>query len=369
MPLKVLPSDPKQALRCRRVLMASAAYLLWMLVAGYLYAAGLLRIGGRALPVYYGLIILTNTAVFLFVRLGFNQRFSDPSLTFPQIMISIVWAMALVTFVVPEARGLMLLLFASAFFFGVFRLKTFQFIVLAIFAVSLYGALLVWESDILTRAQLQVEIAQLVVLGAVLFWMSFMGGYVARLRSELRGAMRQIETLAHTDDLTGTENRRSITSALHDAIEGAADSHMKLAVCLLDMDGFKQINDEYGHLAGDGVLRGFVERVQGELRDQDMVGRGLWPGALGRFGGEEFLVVLRGTDEGGARHAAERIRQAVAAAPFETEVGAVAATVSAGVAGWRPGEDPVQLLRRADRALYRAKEQGRDRVCAHSREH
>jgi len=365
--MKLLPGNSQQALRCRRVLMASVAYLLWVAVTGYLYSMGLLTIGPSALAAYYLGILATNVAIFGAVWSGLNLRIADPSLTVPQMVVAIIWAMVLLTAAVPGVRGLMLLLFTSTFFFGIFRLRTRQFIALAVFAIALYGGLVVLEADHLSSRQLQVEITQVLVLGAVLIWMSFMGGYVARLRRDLRRALRQIEELARTDDLTGTENRRSISAALRDAMASARKTGRRLAICLLDLDHFKRVNDTHGHLVGDAVLREFVVRVQRELRDRDLLGRGPWPGALGRFGGEEFLVVLRDSDEPGARLAAERIRQAVCAAPFlvSTESGAgarVAVTVSAGVAGWYPGESEVDLLRRADRALYQAKEAGRNRV-------
>lgn len=353
-------NDPQQALRGRRILMAMAAYGVWFLLGGFLYTVDLLRIELFEMSLYFVVILGTNVGFFLLVRTGMNRRFSDPSMTFLQIMVSIVFAMWFVAAVEPQARGVTLLLFISSLFFGVFRLRTKEFLALAFFAVGLYATLIVWEAmtSNLTGRALQVEIAQGVILGAVLVWMAVMGGYVAGLRAELRQAMRRVEVLAHTDDLTGTENRRSITAVL----QGAMASEDELAVCLLDIDRFKDVNDRYGHPVGDEILRGFVQRVEATLRSRDRVERGSWPGALGRFGGEEFLVVLRGSDAEGGRQAAERIRNIVAGEPFQTGAGPVRVTVSAGVAGWRPGDDEVDLLRRADRALYRAKAEGRDRV-------
>lgn len=353
-------NDPQQALRGRRILMAMAAYGVWFLLGGFLYTVDLLRIELFEMSLYFLVILGTNVGFFLLVLTGMNRRFSDPSMTFLQIMVSIVFAMWFVAAVEPQARGVTLLLFISSLFFGVFRLRTKEFLALAFFAVGLYATLIAWEAMTLNLAgrALQVEIAQGVVLGAVLIWMAVMGGYVAGLRAELRQAMRRVEVLAHTDDLTGTENRRSITAVL----QGAMASEDELAVCLLDIDRFKDVNDRYGHPVGDEILRGFVQRVEATLRSRDRVERGSWPGALGRFGGEEFLVVLRGSDAEGGRQAAERMRTIVAGEPFQTGAGPVRVTVSAGVAGWRPGDDEVDLLRRADRALYRAKAEGRDRV-------
>lgn len=366
--MPLIPDDPRQALRCRRILLAVVAYAVWVVLGVFLYAVGLLRIGLGDLSLYCAAILLTNAFFYALVLSGRNRRFDDPSMTFTQIAVSILFAMWFVAVVEPAARGVTLLLFISGLFFGVFRLRTGEFLALAFQAMGLYGALIVWEAQTLTISgrQLQVEIARAVVLGAVLLWMAFMGGYVARLRNELRQAVRRIDVLAHTDDLTGTENRRSITAELGQAMEEAAAGNGDLAVCLLDLDGFKKINDRYGHPVGDEVLCEFVERVAGTLRGADRVERAEWPGALGRFGGEEFLVVLRGSDVDGAERAAGRIRDVVSGRPFDTAHGPVAVTVSAGVACWRRGESQVDLLRRADRALYEAKENGRNRVCVAS---
>lgn len=360
MPIGRFFSDPQQALRGRRILLGLAAYGVWVALGGFLYAVDLLRMDLGDLALTALVILAANLGFFVLVWTGLNRRFPDPSMTFIQIFVAIIVAMWFVAAVEPPARGVTLLLFVSGLFFGVFRLRTKEFIALAFLAVGLYASLIVWEAHSLNLSgqALQVEIAQGVVLGGVLFWMAFMGGYVAGLRADLRQAMRRVETLAHTDDLTGTENRRAITAVLNDAMASEDD----LAVCLLDIDRFKQVNDRYGHPVGDEILRGFVERVEATLRSRDQVERGSWPGALGRFGGEEFLVVLRGSNEEGGRQAGERIRAIVAETPFDTVSGPVHVTVSVGVAGWAPGENEVDLLRRADRALYRAKAEGRNRV-------
>lgn len=367
--MRLLPDDPNQALRCRRILIAVAAYCLWIVLGGYLYLVGLLRIGLTDLGMSCLVLLLANACFFVMVRSGFNRRFRDPSMTFVQIVVSILFAMWFVAVVEPPARGVTLLLFVSGLFFGVFRLRTREFLALACLAVGLYAALVVWEARALelTGRELRVQIAQGVVLGAVLLWMAFMGGYVARLRSELRAAVKRIEVLAHTDDLTGTESRRSISGELRGALAEVERSSGRMAVCLLDIDHFKQINDEYGHPVGDEVLREFVERVESTLREVDSIARPQeedLASVLGRFGGEEFLVVLRGTGVSGAMRAAKRIREVIAERTFETSGGPVAVTVSAGVAAFQPGEGEVDLLRRADRALYQAKEQGRNRICS-----
>jgi diguanylate cyclase (GGDEF)-like protein len=123
---------------------------------------------------------------------------------------------------------------------------------------------------------------------------------------------------------------------------------------LADLDHFKQINDTHGHLVGDQVLRQTARSIREELRTYD---------GIGRYGGEEFLLVLPGCDESAMLGLAERVRQAVAREPGETLHPPIPVTISLGAVCCNgPGGDPLAVLRRADEALYRAKHAGRNRV-------
>jgi diguanylate cyclase (GGDEF)-like protein len=124
---------------------------------------------------------------------------------------------------------------------------------------------------------------------------------------------------------------------------------------LLDADHFKQINDKYGHAAGDAILKGLVERWTRSLRSHDLIGR---------IGGEEFSIVLPDANAANAMCTAERLRKEIAELPFAFEGQLLRVTVSIGVATLAAGEDLPALMQRADRALYRAKEAGRDEVIA-----
>jgi len=355
-----LHRDPRQALRAGRVLLGVVAYLMWMAVGTYLYFMGMMRVDLAWLFAYFGLMLLTNLGFILAVRLDWNLRFRDPGMTMGQIAFGIFWGMVLMSQAMPEARGGMLLVFVTGFFFGVFRLNTHQFLALTLFASLIYAGLIRLDWETLDAAQRQTEISQWIFLTLVLLWMSFMGGYVARLRANLRAALHRIEELANRDHLTGAGNRRAITGSLADAVAACDAGTEKLSVALLDLDHFKQLNDRHGHLSGDAVLKQFVQRVEGKLRGGDLLQDP--PEQLGRFGGEEFLVVLRGTDRRGAERAAERLRVAVADHTFDTDSGAVSVTVSIGVAEFQAGESTEDLLRRADHALYQAKDEGRNRV-------
>lgn len=361
-----LHPDRKQALRAGRVLLGVVAYVMWMAAALYLYSLDLVTIDLPWLLVYFGLMFATNVVFLTAIWTNLNLRFPDPGMTFSQIAAGILWGMVLITQTMPEARGGMLLIFVTSFFFGVFRLATRQFLFLTVLASVAYGLLVVAEWEELEDNTRRIELAQWAFLTLMLFWMSFMGGYVARLRANLRNAMRKIELLAHQDHLTGANNRRAITGTLDSALAYANRTGTPLAICMLDIDHFKRINDRYGHMVGDQVLKAFVERVEGQLRSADVI-RGQEQEQqeeepLGRFGGEEFLVVLPGSDLDGARQAAERIRAAVAETPFPTEKGDVSLTVSIGVTDCRPEDEPDDLLRRSDEALYKSKEGGRNRV-------
>ena len=163
---------------------------------------------------------------------------------------------------------------------------------------------------------------------------------------------REIREISITDHLTGAFTRRHLDAVLATEISRAARSGHDLAVVLCDIDRFKSVNDRFGHAAGDRLLVEFVKLLKGSIRKMDI---------LGRWGGEEFLVVLPDIDLAGAVAAAEKLRGAVAAGEFD---GIGRCSASFGVAVLRPGETAEHLVERADRGLYAAKAGGRNRVDA-----
>ncbi len=168
----------------------------------------------------------------------------------------------------------------------------------------------------------------------------------------------RLHDIANTDELTGCSTRRSLLLYLQAEMDAARDRGDTLSVAVLDLDHFKQINDSCGHIAGDAVLRalGAWLTAEGSVRPHDRAGR---------YGGDEFVVVLPGMDADGARRFAERARTHISSIPFVFGEVAVRATLSAGVAscpdcGVLTGDEMIAV---ADAALYTAKERGRDRVC------
>jgi diguanylate cyclase (GGDEF)-like protein len=163
----------------------------------------------------------------------------------------------------------------------------------------------------------------------------------------------RVQELATTDELTGQHNRRHFYAIAGALVVAADRGRHDLAAAMIDIDKFKNINDTYGHGVGDEVIRTVAARVRAAVRQADV---------LGRYGGEEFAVVLPDHD-GDARVLAERMRAAVAAVPIATAAGPVQVTISVGLAGLTPGDRTLDhLLARADHALYRAKEAGRNQV-------
>lgn len=177
--------------------------------------------------------------------------------------------------------------------------------------------------------------------------LSCLGLVLARLVSHIR-------ELTLRDGLTGILNRRAVEMSLTGEYEKLRRHGQIFCVASLDLDRFKKVNDEFGHAAGDAALFHAVQIAKGQLRNCDVIGR---------VGDEEFLVIFPMTRAHGGREAAERIRAALDLTPFAWDNRSIAVTTSVGVAEcFNPEEPPHALLRRADDALYRAKNAGRNRV-------
>ena len=192
--------------------------------------------------------------------------------------------------------------------------------------------------------------------------------FIARLRTAkrilaleywLKSALDKKRELAMTDPLTGIYNRRYFMRHLGRELKRAQRFGGDVSLLLLDIDHFKRVNDTYGHMTGDLVLKILTRQISGCLKRATD-----W---CARLGGEEFAIVLEGTDLAGARACAEKVRRAVANTAVETPAGAIDITVSIGVSGLhgtanRASVTVQSLLDRADRNLYASKSNGRNRV-------
>ncbi len=180
------------------------------------------------------------------------------------------------------------------------------------------------------------------------------GERVLTLQHDLLAAQRALSFEATHDALTGLWNRRAILDTLEREARRMAREGRALAIGLIDLDHFKQINDSLGHVTGDDVLREAARRMLAATREHE---------PLGRYGGEEFLMILPGAEGAVAAKAVDRLRDEVTRRPMPSGGGQLRITVSAGVAWARDGvEHPRELVQLADWALYRAKHRGRNRV-------
>lgn len=181
------------------------------------------------------------------------------------------------------------------------------------------------------------------------------GTRIIELQRELVAAKEALREQATKDFLTRIWNRSSILDILQRELSRGMREKRPVGVVLADLDHFKSVNDTYGHFAGDAVLREFTRRMQGSIRAYD---------AIGRYGGEEFLIILPGSDDANTQAQAERMRAALDRLPMEINDEERVVTCSFGATSWQPGMEPNSeaLIRVADDALYVAKHQGRNRV-------
>lgn len=367
----LIPTDDRLlATRIKRQLMAFLSYLMFLGPMIYAVEHGWLAFGYGGLGLYVGVALAVNLAVLAALRLGWTRHLHDPSMATAQVAIAGVLALVLGWFA-QGASVITLMLFFTSFFFGVFSFSTRRYLVLSAGAVLAYGAMLLLKYDPAMRAgnAFRMEVLHFILLVIVLGWMSLLGGYIAALRSTLAHrkdalaqALARLKELASRDELTGLHNRRHLIETLEQQQERAARYDEPFALCILDLDHFKHINDTYGHGVGDDTLRGFADRVRSHMRRMDVVGRRESDSTFGRYGGEEFLLLLPYANLESSRACVERLRAALRAEPLNTSAGPLTITFSAGVARHRDGETVGALLQRADDALYRAKAAGRDRT-------
>lgn len=350
--------DPQQALRLGRFFISLFIYILNLPLGYMAYNAGIM-----GLKAFYGNLIITliiNVFLYIIFRSGLNKRMKDPSLTSIQICLASLVVMYAIFFIY-EARGILFSMYILILLFGIFRLHTRQFLHVCAFILMTYGIdiflLYVFRSQDIV---LKIEIFHWLALAVVLISVSFIGGNISALRHDLavsrkklQASLETIKEMAIRDDLTGFFNRRHLMELLETENNRSIRTGSVFSLAMLDLDKFKNVNDTHGHQVGDNVLKTFSTVICGVLRKSDF---------CGRYGGEEFLIVLTQTDLNEAKIFAERIRSRVEES-FFPELGSKSKiTVSIGLAEHRKNEDVEKTIFRADEAMYKAKKNGRNRV-------
>ena len=368
--MQILPPAPtveeKQAIRLQRYALAALSYALVLpvLAAGYLLdyiqAAPALAIAAA--------MVASNAALYAAFRTGLNLRLSDPSLTKFQVYLGITLLMAGLYYT-DVARGVALVLCYLVFLFGVFRLGMREMIRLALYTLAGYALVINLLMNFRPESVPSVvqEWFQWLLLAVSLPCFALVAGHIRGLRDRLRArnaelqrAIATVHAMATRDNVTGLYNRSFFTDSLEHALAQAERHARGVALLFIDVDRFKLINDTLGHAAGDRSLRAIGERISACVRDSDIVAR---------LGGDEFVALIEnlGTPAG-LHQLAEKIIAAVAQ-PLQLESSELVLSVSIGVAVWpKDGSDAATLMRNADTALYRAKNEGRNRFSFYGRQ-
>jgi len=291
----------------------------------------------------------------------FNDRFEDPDLTFAQVVVHIALELAFLL-AVPQIGFAFLNAVFVIFAFGALRMTSRQAtFAWALATMGLAPILMLTSMPIGLPVTTNTErVAAMLSYLLAIGLCAFVGLFGFSLRKtlydrtfELKAAYRRIEELAELDELTGCLNRRCIMHTLEEEIARSHRLNLPCSIALIDLDFFKRVNDLYGHPAGDEVLRAFAITVFANIRSIDR---------FGRYGGEEFLLILPDMSTEKAARLLDRLRSIIAELDWSAFSTGMRVTMSAGVAALRESEGSDSLLARADTALYASKARGRNRI-------
>ena len=343
----------------RLTLLALAVYGLFALIVALEVWLGLMAPGPSVL--FCAVSLLGILAFYALVRSGLSQRLSrDASLTQAQSVFGVAmtaWGYA----INPHLRGAVIAIMLLNLVWGMFVLSPRQALNLCLLALGLLAATMLWKSSTDPHNYpAHIEVIHFLFCIILLSAMSTLSVNMGRLRSklsarksELQAALERIQALAQFDELTHLSNRRHLGELLAAERMRQLRTGQPLTLVMLDLDQFKAVNDTHGHAVGDAVLRRFAASIQPALRATDMIGR---------WGGEEFLLAAPGTTIEMAQGLVERMRHGLAQTSFDDIAPALQVSFSAGATVCLPGEASHVALERADRALYQAKAEGRNRT-------
>ena len=348
----------KQALRLRRFLLAASAYAVCLPLLIVAHHLGLIEYGPMIQVI--AAIVAVNLTTFALIRSGLNERLEDPSLTWFQTLAGIAVLM-LTAYHFDRDRGTVLTISLIVLTFGIFRFSMRECLLASGVVLAAYAAViqaLLWFKP--ETVELKYEAFRWATMALTLPCFAVVCGRISEMRARLRrtndelsGALGTVQKMATHDTLTGLPNRALFSESLAHAI-GLAERHRRgLALFYIDLDRFKYINETIGHATGDHVLQDAARRITGCVRSSDVVAR---------LGGDEFMLLIE--DYRDARDLVELADKILAALQpaFVLEGQELSLTASIGICTYPIDGRTVQvLLSNADVAMYRAKEQGRNR--------
>lgn len=373
MPRLLKKIDKATALRLRRQIMAIYSYALaWAGISAGI-AIGLLDVDTPHWSIFIALFC-ANAVIYIAIRSGASTALKDPSLTAAQMMIGIIAVTAILHYS-GEIRGSMTAIYFMIMTFGVFALSRSKMVLMSMFILTSYTILIFWEWHAEPHNQIfAISLGQWAILALGLAWFVYVGGHIYNLQHRIREqreslrdnhqrlkeshiqlheAMAQLAEIAVRDELTGLFNRRHFLERLDEALARSERGNLPLHVALIDLDHFKLVNDQHGHQVGDLVLRKFSDVAKRELRRSDVVAR---------YGGEEFIILFTEGGTADIKIVLERLRIEFTLACSRDISADLSTTLSIGLAAWAPSDRPETITLRADNALYRAKDLGRNRL-------
>ncbi len=356
---QLVPKDQHQILRMRRTLMATGSGLVLTAIVVLSMSQGMVDLALPYFILLYTLIWLGNLCFPLMISYDINLLFKDPSLTIPQLIWH-TFTNTISIYLVPELQNVFLMHYLLVVLFGAFRMQRRGFFIVGGFILLCYTTVMVAHQVGGEGAPFRQQTLSGLVFVFMLVGVSIIGTEISSLRwalkkrnAEMNELMKQAKEQAITDDLTGLYNRRYLMDILRRQQALACRGGGDFSLCFVDLDHFKQVNDRYGHKAGDEVLQTFADIARNSVREVDFVAR---------LGGEEFVLVLVGTPLEGARQVAERLRLSMEAARLDILDPGHIVTASVGVTQYRPKEQIEETMHRADIAVYAAKNRGRNQL-------
>lgn len=361
-----IPEDePVRALSWRAIVPTAGFYFAWAGLAFLSHLAGRTFIAPATAGLLIGAVLITNLLLAI-LNMPAARAEADSAIATAQAGLAIAWTT--VYAVLAEGPGeLVPGMYLTAVLLAFTRTEASRLRQLGLAAGGGYAMSVAVR--LLANGSTTALWGELLQCIGVIGMLAVLGRRARQTENARHGLSDQVDKLqqevervtrsAERDHLTKSFNRQYILDALLREKACADRTGRSFSICIFDLDRFKSLNDEHGHLVGDRVLTAFANRARRALRSMDAINPTRFRRALGRLGGEEFIAVLPGTEVDGALRCAERVREAVARHPVDRDLNI---TVSAGVAEYRRGESIPELLTRADQAMYAAKRSGRNRV-------
>jgi len=349
----------QQKSRIYRIATMAAGVLVHLMVCWSILSIGFMSIDSIQ---FLGLSSLAAAGFVFFilaVLMEWNLALEDPDMS----LVQMLWTVSIVivtSYFVEELTAVVIFSGLAMTVIGANRLSQRELVIFGVYSIAVYGFSVFLKSGVDSLTWL-TEIVILVAFGLVLlvgpllyrFEMGMVETVLVNKNAELTTALRQIKELAVKDELTGAFNRRYLSEFMAQQKAMADRRSYVFSLCYVDLDFFKRVNDRFGHSTGDAVLQQFADIARQVLREIDCVAR---------VGGEEFVLVLGGTSEQDARAAAERICIKLANLQISQIEPNYRITASIGITAYRRHEEVQDTMGRADRALYDAKSNGRNRI-------